>query len=465
MEKRKQMLENEKIQVLLYSLSMPAIIGMLVRAMHNVIDTIFIGQGIGKIAVASMAIILMIQMLGMAVAQTISIGGGSLVSRCFGACKIEDLNDTVGNMFFLTLIATIIISTLGYIYIDPILRFFGASDAMMPYAREYMVVLTLGLGCFFFEIVGTEIIRAEGHANMVMRLMLLASVTNLVLDPFFIFDKLNILGLEINGLGMGMTGAALATILAEGVTCLYILYYFYHNKGVARINLTHIKLKFEKMKEIFAIGISHFLMQAAMITVIFAINWAVKHNSGAYEDDMLAIFSVIVRVYMLILMPLYGVLQGFAPIAGFNYGANNIKRVLKATHEAIKANTYICIAGFILVMGFAEPITALFIKDDLELVKTGALAMRVVIIMTPIVGFQMVVSSLYQAIGKARAAMVLAALRQMILLLPLVLILSKFYGITGLAAAFPISDFIAAIITAIMLYYEVRLLRKEMAAQ
>jgi putative MATE family efflux protein len=464
MEKRKKMLENEKINVLLYSLSMPAIIGMLVRAMHNIIDTIFIGQGIGKIAVASMAIILIIQMFGMAIAQTISIGGGSLVSRCFGACKIEDLNNTVGNMFFLTLITTIILSALGYIYIDPILRFFGASDAMMPYARDYMVVLALGLGCFFFEIVGTEIVRAEGNASMAMRIMIIASLTNLVLDPFFIFDSLSIFGISIPALGMGMTGAALATIIAEGVACLYILYYFYHNKGVAKISLMHFKLKLREMREIFAIGISHFLMQVAMISVIFAINWAVKHYSGSAENDTLAIFSVIVRVYMLILMPLFGVIQGFAPIVGFNYGANNIKRVLTATNEAIKVNTLICIVGFIFVMGFAEPITALFIKDDLQLVKTGALAMRVVIIMTPIVGFQMVASSLYQATGKARAAMLLAALRQIILLLPLVLILPKFYGIVGLAAAFPISDFVAAVITAAMLYYEVRILKREMVA-
>lgn len=434
-------LGTEKISKLLFRQSSPAIIGLLVVSLYNFVDAIFIGQGVGPLGIAGLSVSWPIQMIIMAFAQTVGVGSASIISRSIGAKNFKKAEQTLGNFFTLIVIVSVLVSVLGLLFINPLLQLFGATEAILPYAVDYTGIILLGIVFLSFASASNNIIRAEGNAKFAMIIMITSAMLNMILDPIFIF-----------GFNMGMKGAALATFIGYFSAASFAFYYFVKGKSGIKIHLKNLKPKLKIIKETFAIGASSFARQSATSIMVIIINRSLVHYGG---DLTIAAYGIVVRVLMMVFMPMYGIVQGFQPILGYNYGAKKYKRAKEVILKAIKAASLLGFFAFIILFVFAEPIVQIFTSDP-ELTTIASKAMRIIILALPIIGFQTVAGGLYQSIGKAAPAFFISILRQVVLLLPLVLIIPLFLGLNGIWIAIPIADFIAAIVIFFMLYRELK---------
>ena len=441
MSARNQMLETEKIGPLLLKLSLPATVGMVVNALYNIIDTIFIGQGVGYLAIGGLTIAFPIQMVIMAVAQMIGIGAASDISRSLGAKDIERADHIAGNSFFVVGLLGILTCILGLLFIDPLLRIFGATDALLPYAKEYMTVILIGSIYFPFVVSTNNLIRAEGNAKAAMLAMLIGTLLNIVLDYIFIFP-----------LDMGIRGAALATILSQFASLVYVLFYIYGGQSTLKVKLHHLKPDWPIIRETLSVGFPAFARQVAGSLVAIVINNSLIFYGG---EIAISVYGAINRIIMFLFMPLFGVIQGMQPIAGYNFGAKNMPRVKEVVRLSILVTTVI--AGISVVLGelFPASILGLFSREA-TLVQHGVLPLRIVISLVPIIGVQIVGAALFQSLGKPVPALVLSLLRQVLLFIPLVLILPRIYGLglLGIWIAFPLSDLFSTLITLVLLKSE-----------
>jgi putative MATE family efflux protein len=446
---RSQRLGTEKIKPLLWSLSLPAMIGMLSVTIYNVADTIFIGHAVGTLGIAAISVSLPLMMSITTFGQAIGLGGASVISRALGAGNKAKAQLTLHSLLTIIISINFILITLAYLKAGFFLKLFGANDEILPYAVQY-VRWSLP-GSFFLNILFVSVhqIRAEGNARFPMFSQILGGVLNIIFDPIFIF-----------GLGWGLMGAALASSISQFVGFCLAMWYFTKNpKSVLKLNIRKLWALPDKAitLEVLAIGASSFGRQIAGSIMSIVLNNALLRYGGAAS---IAAFGIINRITMFVFMPLFGLNQGFMPIAGFNYGAKKILRVLRGMKIAIIWSTSFCIATLILFFVFANSIVSVFTTDK-ELIAMATKSLRIFILAFPVVGFQIVGSGLFQALGKAKASMFLALARQVLFLIPFVLIFPKFWGENGIWFSFPISDFLAASVTFLMVVNLVKKLKKE----
>lgn len=432
------MLKHEKITTLLLKLSAPAILAMFVNALYNIIDTIFIGQNVGELGIGALSITFPIQMALAAFALMIGVGAASSVSRNLGAKNYEKANNVAGNTVTITIIMSILLAVLIFIFIDLLLNLFGATENIFDLAKSYLSIILIGFLYFPIVMASNNLIRAEGHALHSMIVMLSGTVTNIVLDYIFIV-KYN----------MGIEGAALATIIGQGVSLLYVLYYYNSDKSSIKIHLIDLKVKFNIFIEIVTVGFATFARNMAVSLIAIPINNTLGYYSG---DTGIAIYGVINRIFLFLHMPLFGIIQGMQPIAGYSYGAKQYKRLKNVLKLSLIAATIIASIGAVIGLVFPETIFSLF-EDNVSFVKEGSDALIIVLLAFPLVGIQIVGASLYQALGKAIPSIFLSLLRQVIFLVPLILILPNIMEnhVLGVWISFPISDLLSVIITVLIL--------------
>ncbi|MBK5239694.1 MATE family efflux transporter [Clostridium sp.] len=441
---RSKQLGEENIGKLLMKFSIPAIVGMLVNALYNIVDRIFIGR-VDTLALSGVTITFPISIIIMAFGMLVGIGAAALISIRLGQQKKEAAEHILGNAFTLIIIISLIVTILGLIFLQPMLLKFGASKATLPYAKQYITIILIGT---VFQSVGfglNNIIRAEGNPRIAMFTMLIGGILNTILDPIFIFV-----------LHMGTKGAAIATVISQIVNTIWVLHYFLYGKSVLKICYKNLKLDIKVVKSIFAIGMSPFLMQLAASLVTIISNKSLVKYGG---DVSLGAMGAIMSIAMLVLMPIFGINQGSQPIIGYNYGAKRYDRVKHALKLAILAATTITTTGFIIIQLFPEQLINIF-SNDPALIAVGAQGIRIYLFMLPVIGFQIVSSNYFQAVGKANISIFLGLSRQVIILIPLLFILPRFFDLNGVWASAPSSDVISSILTAVFLFVEIRHLNK-----
>lgn len=443
--KNQKLLGEESVGKLLVKYSVPAIIGMLVNALYNIVDRIFIGHipKVGAMAIAGVGITMPIMYILLALGMLVGIGATANISIKLGQGNREDAEKLLGNSFILGLIISIVTTIVGLIFIDSILGVFGASKDTLYYAKEYINIILIGS---IFNITGFTLnntIRADGNPNMASATMIVGCFINASLDAIFIF-----------GFKWGIQGAALATVIAQFVSSIWMIYYY--TKGSSNLKLKKENFKLDKrlVKIIFAIGVAPFSMQIAASVVQVVSNNVLKIYGG---DLAISAMAVIAPIAMIFLMPVFGINQGAQPIIGYNYGAKKYERSKKALKLSMIAATVIVTIGGILIQTFPEVAIGLF-SEDKELLEIGVKGVRIFLSMLPIIGVSIAGSNYYQSIGRAKLAMFLSLLRQVILYIPMAIILPKIggLGLTGVWLTAPVSDSISTIIICIFLFKEFR---------
>jgi len=433
-------LGTEKITKLLIKQAVPATIGILVMSLNMIVDTIFVGQWIGVLAIAAITVVLPIAFLISSIGMGIGIGGSSIISRALGAKNSEKAFLTFGNQISLTVILAILFVTVGKIYSLPILNLFGAKGEILPIASEYFGVIIYGVPFLAFAMMGNPTIRAEGKPKFAMYAMMVPAVLNVLLDILF-----------IKFFGWGMWGAGLATSFAYASCGLYILYFFLSSKSELRIIPKNFKLDFKIVLEIFQLGGVSIVRQGTISILMIVLNFSLFKYGG---EISIAVFGIINRVMMFALSPVLGVCQGFLPVAGFNIGARKNNRVQETIKKSIWFGSILGSIIFIGILLFKEEVIWVFTNDTTLLNKTPN-AMFIVFLATPIVTMQLIGSAYFQAAGKALPALFLTLLKQGIFLIPLAYFLPKYYGIEGVWWSFPIADVLSTIITVLVLKREI----------
>lgn len=441
MDRTKQ-LGEESVGKLLWKFSLPAIVGMLVNALYNIIDRIFVGKGVSELAITAITIAFPIMNIIMAFGMLIGIGAAATVSIKLGQQNKNEAEHILGNAFVLIIISSLLVTVFGLAFLEPILRFLGASEEVLPLAKDFTTIILIGV---VLQNVGfglNNLIRSEGNPKIAMITMLMGSILNTIFNPLFIF-----------GMHFGIKGSAAATIVSQSVCSVWVLSYFLGKKSILKLKKENMKLNMHIVNQIFSIGLSPFLMQVAASVINIVLNNDLAIFGG---DKAIAAMGIINSVAMLILMPIFGINQGSQPIIGYNHGAKNYDRVRKTLKLAILAATSICIVGFAVVQLFPKAIINTFSNADIELINIGSQGLRIFLAMLPIIGFQIVSSNYFQAVGKAKISIFLSLSRQVIVLLPLLLILPKFLNLTGVWMAGPSADFIASLVTGLFLLRELR---------
>lgn len=435
--KGQKRLGEEKIGKLLLEFSIPAIIGMIVNTLYNIIDRMFIGHipEVGNLAIAGVGITMPLMTVIMAFGMLVGIGTATRISISLGQHNKEKAERYLGNAFSLIIIIGILLTIVGLVFMDPFLRAFGASDNIIIYAKQYIEIIFAGC---IFNMVGFGLnhsIRSDGSPKVAMLSMLIGAVTNIVLDPIFIF-----------GFGLGVRGGAIATVISQLVSAVWVVYYFTKGKSILKIKKQYLKLDKEDVLGIFSIGVSPFSMQIANCAVQVVSNNSLQTYGG---DLAVAAMTIINSLSMIFLMPIFGINQGMQPIIGYNYGAKKYERVKQTVKYCIAAATIIVTIGFLVIEFFPEKLILMF-NSDPELIRIGVSGMRVFLFMLPLIGGQIVVANYFQSIGKVKISMFLSLLRQVILLIPCLLIIPMFKGLLGVWLAGAVSDFIACIVTVII---------------
>jgi putative MATE family efflux protein len=448
---RSKELESGSIPALLLRFSIPAIVGMVVQATYNVVDRIFIGRAVGSMGIAAITITFPVSLILMAFGMLIGLGATALVSLKLGARDKPAAERILGNAVVLLLAAFIALAAVGFLVLDPLLARLGASPDVLPHARAYMRIILFGA---VFQGIGfglNNVIRGEGNPKIAMATMLLGAITNIVLDAVFIF-----------GFGWGIEGAALATIIAQAVSAVWVLGYFFRGQSVLKIRREYLRLRGPICLSIIIIGSPPFAVQLAASLTHAILNTQLAIHGG---DVAVSVMGIIYGIVMMTLMPIFGINQGAQPIIGFNYGARQFDRVKKTLLLAIAAATCVTVAGFTATMLFPGELVRLFNRDDPTLGELGIHAMRLCFLMLPVVGFQIVSANYFQAVGRPRSSLFLSLTRQVLLLMPGLLIWPRLLGLDGVWLAMPISDLGASLITAGYMAVELLRLRAKHAAE
>ena len=432
----------EPISTLLVKQAVPSSIGILVMSLNILVDTIFVGNWIGSIAIAAINVVLPVSFFIAALGMAIGIGGSSIISRALGSGDKERALKTFGNQITITFLLTSIMVIFGLIFINDIIPAFGGKGDIFEPAKIYYRIVLYGVPILAFAMMGNNVIRAEGNPKFAMIAMIIPSVGNLILDYIL-----------INLLDMGMEGAAWATTISYVFCFGYILWYFLSKNSQLKINFTHFGLDMPILKEMSALGFVTLARQAVVSTTYLLMN-NILFNLGG--ESSVTVYAIIGRMLMFALFPVLGVTQGFLPIAGYNYGAENFARVRESINKAILYAGGVALIVFILIMLFPETIVKVF-TTDASVIRDTPAAMRWVFSAIPIIGIQLIGSAYFQAIGKAVPALLLTLTRQGFFFIPLVLILPQFFGETGVWVSFPLADVLSTIITAYFLNREIRL--------
>lgn len=443
MDNSKNILGTESIGRLLLKYSVPAIIGMMVNALYNVVDRVFIGNipGVGPLAITGLGVTMPIMSIIIAFGTLIGVGATTNVSLKLGQGDRNKAEQIVGNAVSLSVLIGILIAIFGTIFSNKMLMVFGASQSTIGYAKDYMGIILIVAIFNIMSMMFSNLIRGDGNPKLSAAIMAAGCFMNIVLDAIFIF-----------GFNMGIQGAALATIISQAVSTIWGLTYYLRGKSNVEFKKINLKLDKTIIKTIFAIGMSPFAMQLANSMVQLMFNTSLKVYGG---DLAIGAMATISSINMLFVMPAFGFVQGMQPIVGFNYGAKKYDRAKKTLKISLMLATVVFIVGALVIQIAPQLLVGAFNKDQ-ELMNITVNGLRKYAFAMPIVGISIVGSNFIQSIGKAKMSMLLGLLRQVIVLIPMIMILPNFMGLNGIWLAQPTADIVSAIITGIVLFKEIK---------
>ena len=448
MDKSQEMLGKESIAKLLIKYSIPAIIGMLVNSLYNIIARIFIANipGVGPLAITGVGVTMPVTTIILAFAVLVGIGAATNISIKLGQGKKDEAEQILGNTITLAIIIGIILTIIGLLFADSILVLFGASEGSLPYAKAYVNVLLLGTVCAVLSLSLSHMIRVDGNPKLSANIMVVACIINIILVSLF-----------INVLNMGIKGAALATIISQTFSAIWGLSYFFRGKSNLNFRVPSLKLNSQAVKSIIVIGTAPFVIQIAASLVQVISNNALKTYGG---DLAIGAMATIFSIMMVFLMPIFGITQGAQPIIGYNYGAKNYNRAVETYKLSVISSTILLILSWLVIQFSPEGLVSLFGKDK-ALMDITVNGIKKYSLALPIVAISIVGSTYVQAVGKPKKSMMLSLLRQVILLIPLIIILPKFLQLDGVWIAQAVADLGATIITAIVLMKEFKSYKNE----
>lgn len=448
MDNQKATLElgTKPVGQLLMRYAVPAIIAMTASSLYNMVDSIFIGQGVGAMAISGLAITFPLMNLSTAFGAGVGVGASSLLSVKLGQKDYGAAQNILGNTVMLNIITGISFSIISLLFLEPILMFFGASAQTLPYAKDYMEIILCGnvITHLYFGLNALQ--RAAGKPQLSMYMTIFTVILNAILDPIFIWP-----------LGLGIRGAAYATVLSQlfALICQVVMFsnkaeFIHFKRGIYR-------LKSQLVKNIIGIGMSPFSMNVCACFVVIIINNSLVDHGG---DMAVGAYGIINRIAFIFVMITIGVNQGMQPIAGYNYGAMKFDRMMRVLKYAVICGTCVTTVGFIVGQFFPEQCVRLFTSDE-TLISLSVHAMRLTTVSFPIIGFQMVVANFFQSIGKAKVSVFLSLSRQLVFLIPMLLVLPTLYGVDGVWYSMPVADTISALVTAIIMYLFMRKINKQ----
>lgn len=418
-------------------------LALFANALYNIIDTIFVGRGVGAEGIAGVAIVLPVMAILSSFAHLIGIGTGTMISRQLGRKETSRVNETAGNGFLTIILISVFFSILGLIFTEPIMKVLGATPTILPYATDYGAIIFIGMIWFPFCVSSSNYLRAEGNARDAMNAMLIGLLVNVILDYIFIFP-----------LDMGIKGAAYATIIGKFTTLVYLAWYFTGSRHLIQFRIRDLRIDKKVLKPAFSVGLSGFGMRSSSSVANIILN----HTLGALGGDIaIATFGIIYKITLFFGMPLFGLNQGMQPIVGFNYGADKKERIKKTMKLGYVYGIIYGLVAVVIFQVFARPIFGLFTTNE-ELLEIGPRALRIVIAMMWLMGISHATMGAHQAMGKAKSAFVLAIQRWILLITPMILILPYVFnlGLDGVWLAFPLADLLGAIIALIFLYVTFR---------
>ena len=439
-----QLLGTLPISKLLIQQAIPASIGILVMSLNILIDTIFVGQWIGSEAIAAINVVLPVSFFIAALGMAIGVGGASIISRSLGEKNIVKAEQTFGNQITLTFLITILVVIFGLFFVNQIIPIFGGKGSLFSFAKTYYVIVMYGVPVLAFCMMANNTIRAEGKPKNAMYAMLLPSISNLTLDYILIkvFD-------------MGMMGAAWATSLSYGVCATYIIYFFLSGQSILRPKLSNFFINYNTVIQITSLGSVTLVRQAMVSLTVLLVNNILFTIGG---ESSITVYAIISRMLMFATFPIFGITQGFLPIAGYNYGAKNWLRVRNIINTSILYSSVLATIVFLLIFFYSDFIPQIFSKDVIVSEQTP-MALRYVFMALPIIGIQLIGAAYFQAIGKAKPALLLTLSRQGFFFIPLLFLLPPYIGIDGVWLSFPIADLLSTLVT---IYFLNRSIRKEL---
>lgn len=449
-------LGTERIRKLLVQYAVPAIIAMTASSLYNMVDSIFIGHGVGALAISGLAITFPLMNLAAAFGSLVGVGAAALISMRLGQRDYRTAQHVLGNVAVLNLLIGVTFGAVVLLLLDPILYFFGASEATIGYAREYMTIILAGNVVTHSYLGLNAVLRASGHPRESMRATIITVAINTLLDPLFIY-----------GFGWGIRGAAIATILAQIIALAWQFRLLSDSRELLHFRRGIYRLQRRIVRDIIAIGMSPFLMNLAACLIVILINKGLKQYGG---DLMIGAYGIVNRVAFIFVMVVMGLNQGMQPIAGYNYGARQYDRMMRVLHLTMIGATAVTTAGFLIGEFAPRAAVSLFTRDE-ELIRLAVEGMRIVFVFFPIIGFQMVATNFFMSIGMASKAIFLSLSRQLLVLVPCLLLLPSLFdrclpwdGSWGVWCSMPTSDLCASVITFFMLQRQMRRFRAVPAA-
>lgn len=432
-------LGTQDIKKLLIKQAVPASIGILFMSVNILVDTIFVGQWIGSLAIAAVTVVLPITFLVSSLGMAIGVGGSSIISRAMGAGNKEKARYTFGNQIMMTTLLSVLFVVIGVVFSDKVLFLFGANGNILIPAKEFYFPVLLSVPFLALCMMGNAVIRAEGKAKFAMVAMIIPALANIVFDIIF-----------IKGLGLGLFGSALATAISYSMCFVFVAWFFFSKNSRLKPKVHHFYFQKKIAKEIASLSFVTFSRQGVVSVLAIILNHTLYTYGGEHS---VAIYGIISRMLMFALFPILGITQGFLPIAGYNYGAENYSRVKEIINISIKYAAVLATLIFIVILIFAEPIVSVF-TTDVKVIAETPQALRWVFAASPIIAIQLIGAAYFQASGKAKKALFLTLSKQGFFLIPLVLILPNFFGIFGVWVSFPIADVLSTILTGFFLKKE-----------
>ncbi len=432
---------------LLRQYALPSIIAMLASSLYNIVDSIFIGHGVDALALSGLAVTFPLMNISTAFGAMVGMGSATLISVKLGQKDYQIAEKILGNAVVMNIAMGVVFAVVSLLFLDPILYFFGASSASISYAREYMQIILLGNVFTHMYFGFNALLRAMGHPKMAMKATILTVILNTILDPLFIFENINLGFVQFNGLGWGIRGAAIATILSQCISLVWQVRVMSDKRELIHFKRGIYRLKSYIVKEVLTIGLSPCLMNLASCFVVIFINRGLAEYGGDYAVGAYGIVHKMTFIFVMIVM---GFTQGMQPIAGYNYGAKAYDRVTKVLKITIALATGVTTLAFVIGEFCPEVVARIFTSDE-QMIEMAVVGMRYNCLLFPIVGFQMVTGNFFQSIAQPGKSIFLSLSRQLLFLVPFIIIFPHFWGINGVWVSLPASDLVSSVISACLL--------------
>lgn len=449
-------LGTDSLSRLLMRYALPAIIAQVAASLYNIVDSIFVGQGVGPLAITGLALTMPMMNLSAAFGAMVGAGSAALTSIRLGQGNKTAAENILGNVVLLNVVLGMVIMVFGLVYIDELLYFFGASEQTIPYAREYMRIILYGNTITHLFHGLNNMLRVAGYPNKAMMITIVSVVLNGLLDALFIL-----------GFDWGIAGSAWATVISQTVSLVMLTWHFLKPESFLRFRPTAFRFHWDLVKGILTIGMAPFMIQSCACVVVILVNTTMRNYGG---DFSIGAYGIANRVAFLFTMVVMGFTQGMQPIVGYNYGARKYDRVLRTMWMTVGWSVATTTLGFIICETFPYEVVRMFVSEDgsgdaTALIEASVSGLRILVLMLPIVGFNIVAGNFFQHIGKPKRAILLSVSRQMLFIVPLLFILPPKMGVDGVWYSIPIADFTSTLLAAVLLAIQVRKLRRDPSAE